>query len=114
MVRAVVLVALLLPSSLYLAVPGAETDVAPAARPAITGTVVDSSGAAVPGAEVTLTDRTGRRVVVTTDAAGRFDIGTTAAGPFTIAVLVPGFEPAVAAAVTPSTPVTVTLTPAAV
>jgi catecholate siderophore receptor len=85
-----------------------------AAAPSVTGVVLDASGAAVPGAEVTVTDPAGRRVVGVTDAAGRFAVTSPSAGPFVITVVVHGFAPAVQADVTASRPVTLTLAPATI
>ena len=85
-----------------------------AAAPTITGVVLDPSGAAVPAAEVTLTTSAGARTVTTSDAEGRFSISTVGSGPFTVAVVVHGFAPAIEADVEPSRPLTLTVTPAAV
>jgi catecholate siderophore receptor len=111
--RIAIFLAFLALSSLHVAASAADTEAEPAG-PSVSGVVLDPSGAAVPAAEVTVTDPAGRRTVATTDAAGRFQVGISGAGPFVIAVLVPGFEPAVHADITPSHALTVTLTPAAV
>ena len=66
----------------------------PAAQPAInstTGTVVDISGAVIPGAEVVVTSTDGRTATVRTDADGNFDAGMIAAR---LRVTSDGFAPA--------------------
>jgi outer membrane receptor protein involved in Fe transport len=64
------------------------------AQPAInstTGTVVDISGAVIPGAVVTVTSTDGRTVTVHTDADGNFDAGMIAAR---LRISLDGFAPA--------------------
>jgi outer membrane receptor protein involved in Fe transport len=64
-----------------------------AAQPAInstTGTVVDISGAVIPGAEVVVTSTDGRTTTVHTDADGNFDAGMIAAR---LRVSLDGFAP---------------------
>jgi outer membrane receptor protein involved in Fe transport len=56
-----------------------------------TGTVVDISGAVIPGAEVVVTASDGRTTKVTTDGDGRFDAGVIATR---LQVLSTGFETA--------------------
>jgi outer membrane receptor protein involved in Fe transport len=51
----------------------------PTAPATTTGTVIDISGAVIPGAEVTVTARDGRTSKVQTDADGNFDAGVMAA-----------------------------------
>jgi outer membrane receptor protein involved in Fe transport len=55
------------------------------------GSVVDISGAVIPGAEVVVTSRDGRTTTVKTDAEGKFDTGVSAAR---IKVSSEGFETA--------------------
>ena len=65
----------------------------PAAQPAInstTGTVVDISGAVIPGAEVVVTSTDGRTTTVHTDADGNFNAGMVAAR---LRVSLDGFAP---------------------
>ena len=72
----------------------AQTAAAPSAQPAATtttGTVIDISGAVIPGAEVTVTSRDGRTSRVQTDADGNFDAGMMAAR---LRVASEGFETA--------------------
>lgn len=58
---------------------GANTSAGQAAQPTTTtGTVVDISGAVIPGAEIKVTSRDGRTTTVTTDANGNFDAGVLA------------------------------------
>src|SRR5215217_7916184 len=64
---------------------------------AISGTILDPSGASIPTAEVTITDAAGARAVVHADAAGRFALNPPGSGPFVITVVMKGFAPAVEA-----------------
>src|SRR5262245_15770510 len=64
---------------------------APAAAGNTVGTVLDISGAVVPGAEVVVTTRDGRSTTVQTDADGKFDAGAAASR---VRVTSDGFEPA--------------------
>src|SRR4051812_50127448 len=58
----------------------------------IEGTVVDASGAAVPGVTVTVKNiATGYEVVVLTDAAGRFRAGLLPLGPYQVTAVLLGF-----------------------
>ncbi|MGA2674048.1 MAG: carboxypeptidase regulatory-like domain-containing protein [Terracidiphilus sp.] len=60
---------------------------------AILGTVRDSSGALVTGAEVTLTDTgTSARVTVTTDASGNYAFKNIEVGRYALTFTAPGFE----------------------
>ncbi len=79
-------VVLLLPAS-----AAAQPAAAPAAQPAATttGTVIDVSGAVIPGAEVVVTSTDGRSSTVRTNADGTFDAGTLASR---IRVSSQGFE----------------------
>lgn len=62
-------------------------------RAAITGTVQDQSGAAVPGAKVKLTAIAGNQVsTVATDGSGRFDLLAVSRGNYKIEISAPGFE----------------------
>lgn len=74
----------LIAAALSIASPAtAQTAATPAPQqPASTntsGTVVDISGAVIPGAEVVVTSRDGRTATVKTDSDGRFDAGMMAA-----------------------------------
>ena len=81
---------LILVGGLMVAVPlaatvpaAAQTSATPSAQPAVSGntvgTVVDISGAVIPGAEVVVTSRDGRTSTVTTEGDGSFDAGVMAA-----------------------------------
>jgi outer membrane receptor for ferrienterochelin and colicin len=63
----------------------------PAASGNTTGTVIDISGAIIPGAEVVVTSRDGRTSTVRTENDGSFDTGVMAAR---VRVTSQGFEPA--------------------
>ncbi|HSE96698.1 MAG TPA: carboxypeptidase regulatory-like domain-containing protein, partial [Blastocatellia bacterium] len=57
------------------------------------GTVVDSNGAVIPGATVTLRDQnTGATRTVTTDAAGNYSVAGVPPGTYKIEVEAPGFK----------------------
>ena len=60
---------------------------------AIQGTITDQSGAAVPGAQVTITNTsTNTSRTVTTDSAGFYNSGSLNAGQYAIGVTAPGFQ----------------------
>ncbi|HEX3437782.1 MAG TPA: carboxypeptidase regulatory-like domain-containing protein [Pseudacidobacterium sp.] len=60
-----------------------------------TGTVSDTTGAIIPGAEVQLTDGTGAAVTtVTTDSSGNFRIQPPQQGDYTLTISLQGFQPA--------------------
>ena len=108
--------ALILTSSLFavwLAAPAAvaaQTVATPPAQPASTntvGSVVDISGAVIPGAEVVVTSRDGRTSTVTTAGDGSFDAGVLASR---VRVTSLGFEAAVVE-ITGSGPVQIVLRP---
>jgi outer membrane receptor protein involved in Fe transport len=88
----------------------AQSAAPPAAQPAInstTGTVVDISGAVIPGAEVVITSPDGRTTTVQTDADGTFNAGMIASR---LRVSLEGFTP-VEIAVDGTQPVQVVLRP---
>ena len=59
----------------------------------LNGSVTDSSGAAVAGANVTLTDESGKTVAQTsTDGNGRYEFGSLAAANYTLNFSQPGFK----------------------
>jgi outer membrane receptor protein involved in Fe transport len=82
-------------SALSIALPVSAQSVATPAQPAAStktiGTVVDISGAVIPGAEVVVTSRDGRTSTVVTDTDGNFDAGVLAAR---VRVSSTGFETA--------------------
>jgi outer membrane receptor protein involved in Fe transport len=91
-----IMAAVVFGSALGYAFPAAaQPPTSPAsAQPAInstTGTVVDISGAVIPGAVVAVTSTDGRTVTVHTDADGNFDAGMIAAR---LRVSLDGFAPA--------------------
>lgn len=74
------------------------TTLAPAQEPRATlvGTVFDPTGAAVPGATVTITNMAmGTQVVVTTNDAGFYQAPYLLPGEYTVSVEAPGFKKAV-------------------
>ncbi|MEO0463936.1 MAG: TonB-dependent receptor [Pseudomonadota bacterium] len=76
----------------------AATIAAPAAAQTITsgieGTVADTAGNTIPGADVTVTDeRTGTTRTTTTGGNGAFRVGSIQpGGPYTVTITAPGFE----------------------
>src|SRR5688572_24585672 len=77
----------------FVSPAAAQSATPPAAQPAInstTGTVVDISGAVIPGAEVVVTSTDGRTTTVQTDADGNFNAGMVAAR---LRVSLDGFAP---------------------
>jgi catecholate siderophore receptor len=80
----------------------------------VAGLVVDSSGAAVPSAEVTITSAAGERVVTRTGADGHFTAEHAGVGPFVVTVLVAGFAPAIEPDVDGRRELTLTLEPASI
>ncbi|MEU8996390.1 MFS transporter [Streptomyces caniferus] len=85
-------------------VPSAPTEATATEEPAGTrtgfaGRVLDSSGAPVPGASITLIDRQGRQAGVTTAAAdGRYALAAPAAGTYVLTGAAPGHTPYAASA----------------
>jgi Carboxypeptidase regulatory-like domain/TonB dependent receptor len=68
---------------------------AAAVQPVVNGTVADSSGAIIPGAEVSLTDPSGATIIsTTTDSAGNFSLKPPAPGSYAVAVSIAGFQTA--------------------
>ena len=77
----------------FVSAAAAQSTAPPAAQPAInstTGTVVDISGAVIPGAEVVITSTDGRTTTVHTDADGNFTAGMIASR---LRVSLDGFAP---------------------
>src|SRR5947199_10294349 len=62
-------------------------------RGAIVGNVTDSSGAVIPGAQITVTNQgTGIAVKTTTDAAGTYPVPYLLAGTYQVSVAKEGFK----------------------
>lgn len=80
----------------------------------IAGTLVDSHGAAVPGAKITILDEvTGRSREITTDSNGQFSVSVPP-GPYEVVVALPGFQSVVRRVEVSSrgiSPVSVSLSP---
>jgi hypothetical protein len=72
-----------------------------ALRSQIDGTITDSTGAAVPGATITLTETTRNQVQVdTTDENGNYTFSNLASGVYTVAAELQGFAAVVSEAIT--------------
>jgi TonB family protein len=80
----VCLLALTLPIAAFRAVQATPT--------ALTGSVYDTSGAVLPGVELTLEDAQKTAAKATTDAAGRFAFSNVAPGHYVLAASLPGFR----------------------
>lgn len=83
-------------AALFVASPAsAQAGAKPSAQPASSGntigSVIDISGAVIPGADVAVTAKDGRTSTVTTDSDGRFNAGVAASR---VRVSSQGFEPA--------------------
>jgi outer membrane receptor protein involved in Fe transport len=92
LIRTSALVAVLIAAPVTMA---AQTVGVPSSQPAsgnTVGTVIDISGAVIPGAEVVVTSRDGRTSTVTTDGDGNFNAGVMASR---VRVTSQGFETAV-------------------
>ena len=88
--RAVALTAVLL---LALTLPIAAFRAAQSGPAALIGSVYDTSGAVLPGVELTLEDARQNATKTTTDAAGRFTFTNIAPGHYVLAASLPGFRP---------------------
>jgi hypothetical protein len=72
---------------------GAISAPTPLAAGEVRGQVVDSTGAAVFGAKVTITNSaTGRSLASSTNEAGNYDVPSVPAGAYTVAISAPGFR----------------------
>ncbi len=60
---------------------------------ALRGQVTDETGAVIGGANVTLTDATGKRLSATSDELGNFTLANLPPGPYTLHVEMEGFKP---------------------
>lgn len=78
------LLALTLPLAAFRTVQGTPA--------ALTGSVYDSTGAVIPGVELTLEDATKATWKATTDAAGRFAFPNVGPGRYVLATALPGFR----------------------
>jgi catecholate siderophore receptor len=78
----------------------------------VSGVVLDTSGAPVPSADVTVTGASGQPLVAVTDSNGRFVAAPQSGPPFTVAVAVPGFAPNVQTGFDSACLITLTLSPA--
>ena len=87
--RAVALTAVLL---LAVTLPIAAFRAAQSGPAALSGSVYDTSGAVLPGVELTLEDASQNATKTTTDAAGHFYIPNVAPGHYVLAASLPGFR----------------------
>ena len=72
----------------------AQSSTQTAVSDALTGTVLDPRGAALPGANLTLkNEATGTTLKLTSDAQGRYAFTSIAAGKYTLQIDSPGFTP---------------------
>ena len=88
--RAVVLTAALL---LAVTLPIAAFRAAQSGPATLSGSVYDTSGAVLPGVELTLEAGEQAKSAVTTDATGRFQFPGVAPGRYVLAASLPGFRP---------------------
>jgi len=117
LLRIALLSALLVCPAAHAAV---DTPAAPASSPAVAtvnGTVADTTGAIIPGAQVQLTDATGAALsTAITDASGNFRIQPPRQGDYSVVVTLQGFETAsqtIHVGATAGTPVSFALSVAA-
>jgi hypothetical protein len=88
-----IVLGLIVPAVLILALPCAEALAQGETTSAIVGQVSDASGAAVPGATITIRNtETGLRRIAATDDSGRFDFTQLKPGTYTVRVEAQGFE----------------------
>src|SRR5690349_7040336 len=82
-----------------LAIVTSTTSIASAqgsTKTTLSGTVIDTSGGAIPGATVTIkNDQTGVTTTVLTSSAGAFDAPALNPGTYTVTVALSGFKTAV-------------------
>src|SRR5260370_29110393 len=79
----------LLPGRAFIGPSAAAQDIS--TKGSISGTVVDSTGAVVPGATVTVTGAIGERSVVT-DTRGSYDVSNLIPGKYTVKASLTGFK----------------------
>lgn len=117
MLRTALLATLLVCPAAHAVVDAPTTPASSSTIAAVTGTVADTSGAIIPGAQVQLTDANGTVLATaTSDSSGNFRIQPPQQGDFTLTISISGFETAtqpVHAGATASAPVTVALAVAA-
>jgi hypothetical protein len=93
LLRIALLSALLVCPAAQAAIDTPAAPVSSSAVATINGTVTDTTGAIIPGAQVELTDATGAALVTaTTDAAGNFRIQPPRLGDYSLVVNLQGFE----------------------
>lgn len=88
---------LILLTALALVGPAVAQDIS--TKGGISGTIVDTTGAVVPGATITVTGPIGERVVIT-DASGNYDVSNLIPGQYTVKASLSGFKTASAPDVT--------------
>src|SRR3989441_3731003 len=87
----------LLPGLTLMGLSAAAQDIS--TKGAISGTVVDTTGAVVPGATVTVTGPIGERVVLT-NSGGGYDVANLIPGKYTVKASLTGFKTAAVSDVT--------------
>ena len=93
MLRTALLSALLVCPVTYAAADAPASPAASTAVATVSGTVADTSGAIIPGAQVQLTDTTGAVLsTTTTDSTGNFRIQPPRQGDYSLVVSLQGFE----------------------
>ena len=88
---------LILLPALALVGPAVAQDIS--TKGGISGTIVDTTGAVVPGATITITGPIGERVVIT-DSQGNYDVTNLIPGQYTVKASLSGFKTASASNVT--------------
>ena len=117
MLRTALLSALLVCPAAYAAVDAPAAPASSSAVATVNGTVADTTGAIIPGAQVQLTDATGAVLATAaTDASGNFRIQPPRQGDYSLVVSLNGFQTSTQhlhAGATAGSPVSIALTVAA-
>lgn len=77
---------------LALALPAAAVRAGQAPPPHFSGAIYDPTGAVMPGVSLTLEDAAGGKQSATSDASGRFQFTSVAAGKYVLHATLPGFR----------------------
>lgn len=85
----------LLPATGSFAVSPSIPAAATSSAPAVSGSVSDSTGAIIPGAQIIIKDASGATLAtVSTDASGSFQFRPPKQGDYTLSISIAGFQPA--------------------